>query len=449
MNKILLTTIMLFCFLFFSCQKEKSEFIDENPNETIVANSVLAKLLIKTSKNNGSIDDFIDGTPCTSIQFPYQVKVNGQIISITNETNLLALNTITTPILIQFPITVIFEDYSTTLISNQQELNALIQMCNQLEQAIECIDIIYPITFFTFNSNNEQTGTVVTNNDAEMVVFLMSLNSSQILALNYPISLQLANGLFSNALNNSQLRDLIEGCTPQTEEEPDPISFESILTSGNWFIDFFFDDEDQTAAFSGYEFTFNTGGNATASNGSNTVPGTWSITNSSSGQLKLILDFGDDDPFDELEDDWKVIAFDNQLIRLFDGSDDYLTFSRNPNSGGSGQAQQLRDVLTDGLWYVALFLEDGEEDETSNFNSFSFDFLTNGQVLALNSTTTLTGTWNVSGSDNALKLILNFNDVYPLDELDDDWDVDEFNSIIVKLRDDDDPDADILIFEKL
>ncbi|MBA3986080.1 MAG: hypothetical protein H0X63_05810, partial [Flavobacteriales bacterium] len=188
---------------------------------------------------------------------------------------------------------------------------------------------------------------------------------------------------------------------------------------------------------------------ATATTGSNVEDGTWSInTSGASHIMRLILDFGDEDPLDELDEDWKVIDFSNELIRLKKGNN-FLTFSRTPFTGGGANAQQLKDVLTDGNWYVALFLEDGEDDETSNFDTFNFNFISSGLIVVTNPGNTLFGTWFVMEDDGELELILNFDDAYPLDELDDDWMVIEFSNNQVQLRDDDDEDADILIFEKL
>jgi hypothetical protein len=73
--------LVLFSLFVISCQKEETEFIEETPDGAITANSILAKLLKNVSQNSGGIDDFIDGNSCTSIQFPYQVIINGQTIT--------------------------------------------------------------------------------------------------------------------------------------------------------------------------------------------------------------------------------------------------------------------------------------------------------------------------------------------------------------------------------
>ncbi len=447
---------MLFAGLFLvSCQKEEIEFVDETPSDAITAESELAKLLINTSQNSGSIDDFIDGTSCSSIQYPYQVIVNGQTITIANEGDLNNLASTTASITIVFPVTVIFEDFSILEVNSQQELNELGALCQTIDEAINCIELVYPVTFFTYNANNEQTGTVVINSNAELFQFINGLDTGVYIAIDFPIEVILGDGSQTTVSSNTQLQGLIENCVEPNDDPPAPLDLETVLTTDSWFVSYFFDDEDETYEYAGFEFFFNPGGEATASDGSTSIAGSWSVTTSSDGQLKLNLDFGDDDPFDELEEDWKVIEFTNELIRLFDviggdGTTDYLTFSRTPtDGGGSVEAQQLRDVLTDGNWFVSLYLEDGDEDETSDFNSFTFNFSENGQVAASNNSVTLNGSWFVSESDSNLKLVLNFFDAYPLDELDEDWKVTSFSSTQIELREDDDEDGDILIFEKL
>lgn len=451
----LIILILSIPMLFVSCQKEESEFINDTPDQTITANSELAKLLLNTSQNSGAIDDFIDGNACSSIQFPYQVIVNGQTLTLENEDDVIALSIANANITIVFPVTVIFEDFSTAVINDQQELNALGDVCDSIDEAINCIDLVYPVTFFTYNADNEQTGTVVIDNDAELFAFLFSLDEGTYVALDFPISVVLAGGNTIPVNNNAQLQGLIQNCTDPTTGPPSPLDLENVLTTDSWFVSFYFDDEDETYEFEGYEFFFNTDGSASATNGSNTENGTWSVATSSGNQLKLILDFGNDDPFDELEDDWKVIEFNEEIIRLLDisgggGSTDFLTFSRTPSTGGGGgaQGQELRDTLEDGDWFVALYIEDGEDDETSNFNSFTFDFEENGVLVASNTSGSYNGTWFVTGSDDNLEVILDFDSVYPLEDLDDDWMVFSFSENQVQLRDDDDSDASILTFEK-
>ncbi|MCR9182616.1 MAG: hypothetical protein NXH73_06790, partial [Flavobacteriaceae bacterium] len=99
---------LVISLFFISCQKEEIDIIDETPGDAITIETPLAKLLLNTTQNNGGIDDFIDGTSCSSIQFPYQVIINGQTITISSPSDLIPLANITAPISLVFPITVVF-----------------------------------------------------------------------------------------------------------------------------------------------------------------------------------------------------------------------------------------------------------------------------------------------------------------------------------------------------
>ncbi len=107
----------------------------------------------------------------------------------------------------------------------------------------------------------------------------------------------------------------------------------SSIQQGSWRVTLFQDNGiDETNHYSGYSFTFNSGGSIVASN-SGTVNGLWS-TGSDDSHIKLILNFGSIVPFSELNSDWHVIQQSATLIRLEDvsggsGGTDYLTFERN------------------------------------------------------------------------------------------------------------------------
>ena len=112
----------------------------------------------------------------------------------------------------------------------------------------------------------------------------------------------------------------------------------NIAQSGNWTITYFFDtDSDESSDFNGYTFTFADTGVLTATNGSSTIIGTWSVTNSSSSSSNSDLDFNisfvSPPDFEELSDDWDIISCTSTKIELIDvsggnGGTDYLTFEK-------------------------------------------------------------------------------------------------------------------------
>lgn len=111
---------------------------------------------------------------------------------------------------------------------------------------------------------------------------------------------------------------------------------ENSIKQGSWVITLFNDSgKDETYHFTGYEFTFATSGVVTAVSSSNTVSGTWSTSSgsSSSSSGKFIIDFGDIDKFDDLNDDWDILNNTSSKIELKDvsggnGGIDYLTFEK-------------------------------------------------------------------------------------------------------------------------
>lgn len=117
-------------------------------------------------------------------------------------------------------------------------------------------------------------------------------------------------------------------------------------TSGTWRITNFVDSGvDETADFNGYDFTFNTDGNLIATNGANTLNGTWSVTDDSNGSsddsndnddidFNIFFPVPDSYDFEDLNDDWDVVSNSATQIILIDisggnGGTDNLTFERN------------------------------------------------------------------------------------------------------------------------
>ena len=115
--------------------------------------------------------------------------------------------------------------------------------------------------------------------------------------------------------------------------------------SGAWVVTYFYDtDSEETSNYSGYEFTFGTNGSLTATNGTNTYMGTWSVTDDSSSSsnddssddddIDFNISFVSPPDFEELSDDWDVVTHSSTKIELIDvsggnGGTDYLTFEKN------------------------------------------------------------------------------------------------------------------------
>ncbi|WP_374959990.1 hypothetical protein [Gilvibacter sp.] len=118
--------------------------------------------------------------------------------------------------------------------------------------------------------------------------------------------------------------------------------------SGTWRVALYEDDgQNETSDYNGYAFTFAADGMLTATNGTNTVTGTWSVSVDSSSSNSSDDDGSDDSDdvdfniffasppdFEELSDDWDIVSRTDTRIELIDisggdGSIDYLTFVKN------------------------------------------------------------------------------------------------------------------------
>ncbi|WP_397362441.1 hypothetical protein [Olleya sp. R77988] len=120
---------------------------------------------------------------------------------------------------------------------------------------------------------------------------------------------------------------------------------QSTATSGTWIVSSFIDSgQDETNDFNGYQFTFGSDGILTADNGSNTITGTWSVTDdsnsnddsSSSSDIDFNIFFSvpDTSVFEDLNDDWDIVSHTDTTISLIDvsggnGGTDTLVFQKN------------------------------------------------------------------------------------------------------------------------
>jgi len=113
-----------------------------------------------------------------------------------------------------------------------------------------------------------------------------------------------------------------------------------MVKSGTWSITSYIDSgNNETNDYTGYNFTFGDNGTLTASNGSNTVNGTWSVTDDSSSDddsndIDFNIFFSAPLNFEELSDDWDILTKSVSKIELIDisggnGGTDTLTFEKN------------------------------------------------------------------------------------------------------------------------
>jgi hypothetical protein len=102
-------------------------------------------------------------------------------------------------------------------------------------------------------------------------------------------------------------------------------------SAGTWKITYFFDKKDETSNYAGYTFEFGANGSLSATNGSQTWPGTWQ-TGVDDSANKFVIDFTGAVPsvLSELEEDWRIITM----------NDNFMHFEHT--SGGNGDTDVLK-----------------------------------------------------------------------------------------------------------
>ncbi len=467
----LITLLMFFAIILAvlvlsSCQDESDELIDPAPDEAIAADSNIAGLVGRTALRDGSKDNILDRSSCTSVVLPVTVIANGLEITIDDDDDLATLEKIFDELdddedilEILFPITVVLADHTEMVISNEDQLEDLVEDCIEGgdDDDIECLDFIYPVTVNTFDTNSQVAQTVTLNNDEELYNLFDDLDENDRISFVYPILVVLYDGEEIEINSNEELERTIEEVKDDCDEDDDNDFDEddiddtpliNVLTDGKWEITFFFDEVDETADFNGFVFTFLEDQTAVAENGSVVIEGSWD-TNGDDGVLELELDFGSNSPFDELNEDWKLIEFDGTIIRLTDEedggtSDEFLTFER-PSGNGSGSSL-LSGVITEGTWKVALY-DDNGENKTSDYEGFTLTFSNSGTVQVTNGSVNLEGTWSEITNDGKQKALLDFGSNEPFDEFNDDWEIVDATDTRVELKDDSSPET--LVFERI
>ncbi len=203
-NLKFITSLVLTALLTFtSCQDEIDNENGQNPN-TNNSESETASNLERSSMYDGSFDDFLDGTSCSSILLPVIATVNGTQVSIITQSDYQTVLNIlgqfsndNDTVTLKFPLSVKLSNYTEVVVTNQSEYDAIVNACETLEAegkgAISCIDIDFPITIFTYSVNLEQTGSVVIQSEQQLYTYINNMDSTELFAVNYPITAKLSD----------------------------------------------------------------------------------------------------------------------------------------------------------------------------------------------------------------------------------------------------------------
>lgn len=335
-NLKLLTAILLTSiFSFTSCQDEIDSENGQNPN-TNSAQSPTANNLERSSMHDGSFDDFLDGMSCSSILLPVTATINNTEITIINESQYnLVLNILgeftndNDSIEFQFPLSVMLNNYTEVQITNQIEYDALMNACEQAEQnaddAINCLDINFPITILTYSLNFEQTGSIIIESKQQLYTYMNNFGNDELFAINYPITASLA-GQSNTVVEISSDMDLqtkITQCLSNDdamkEAEENAQNLEDILVEGTFKIESFINASINSANdYADYTIDFANDLSCKAENIVNTtannIEGTYTVA--SELEVFLSLTFSGNTSFELLNQTWEVTSYSENSISM-------------------------------------------------------------------------------------------------------------------------------------
>ena len=420
LNYTMYVSLLVLALSFSSCQSEFEELPDGNEQESILASSSTAKLIEDISSNDGSHDNIVDGSSCFDIRFPYTVEVNGLVITIDSIEDLKlieeifdAVETDDDLLEILFPITITLADYSEITINGKEDLRRLAEQCIEGgdDDDIECIDFVYPITLFTFDTKEVQTASVTVESDRELRRFFAGLDGTDLISIDFPIVLNVYDGTEISVHNNAELAAAIESAKDACDEDDDDDyndddftqeRLEKLLVKCPWLIhEIHRNGINQTEQYFEYLMAFTDDGSVVVKDRvGNVINGSWGTRVSDHGML-LKMEF---DVLVDFNVEWVVYEIGEGKIKLYEGDGDKIImnsacdiFNYDPTT--------LREVLRECSWVIKKVKVDGEE--IRRLLGYEFKFMGEGVITLSNNDVSSEGSWEITtnGQDRLVMAI--------------------------------------------
>ena len=444
---------------FTGCQSEFEEINGGNDTEAITANSTTAALIEKTTSNDGSFDNIVDGASCIALKFPYTVQVNGIEVIIDSREDLHAIEEIFDALdddedilNILFPITITLSDFTEIVIENLDQLEDLAEDCLEGgdDDDIECIDFVYPITLFTFDVNEQVSGEVVIESDEQLRKFFNELGDDDLIGIQFPLTLKKFDGTEIVVNSNAELAMALENAKDECDEDDDDDyndddfdeeRFDFCLTECPWLVkEVVRDNVDNSDQYFEYVMTFTEDGGVTVKDREgNVLNGIWSARFTDRGPL-LTLEF---DVLVDFNLEWLVYEIGEHTIKLYAENGNKIILKQLCDDDDIGvDLSGLREILKECEWIIKKVKNQGEEIE--RLLGYEFNFLPDGVVTLSNGVNTSEGTWEVGyNEEQVLSLLITIGDEpgvsfdWPLRDLDDHrlkFEVEEIDYELVLLR---------------
>lgn len=334
---------LIFFSLLLGCQTEEDTQII-NSVDGLNRESILTGNIKRLTQNPTTLDNFIDGSSKIKVEFPAELIINEEInFTLQSFESYFSLIEILedTPqidsIELVYPVVVSKIDYSQHVLNSANELAQLLEN-SEASSEVECLEFVFPLSVKFFDASNTFINTITLSNKAQFFNFLEEVDENNLFyEIIYPIDIdvEIASSqpvtisLNSNQELNDIYSDLSADCFEPLLYENNPSeaipynlnNFIAVISQNQFQVSQFIDEGEQDNSFSDFIFSFT---NEDIESGSilvdNDTVGTWSAFLDDE-IIVFDLSFNNSD-FDDLEEDWDVLNFNENTINLIDESSD-------------------------------------------------------------------------------------------------------------------------------
>ena len=417
--------------LFTGCQDEVNEIVQgANEEELLVANSSVASLMKSTATKDGSKDNIIDNASCFTVQLPVNVYVNGLEIIVDSEEDFETIEEIFDEyyddedyLEYAYPIVIELSDYTEVIIENKEQFKEYVEACENTEDDdIECVDFKYPLFYSVFDSNRNTIETVEIENDRQMFRFIKNIQTTDIISLNFPITVMFTDDteMIINSMSEleSALESGIEFCDEDDDndygdDDFDENRLEELLTMCPWIVhDLKRNNTDLTAEYKEYLIVFRTENVVKIRKRNGVViEGSWNIDASTTG-VKINLEF-DSNVLEDFTLVWKVTDINHGRIKLYTEFGNRIILEKKCDLVFDHNKERIKNILNECLWRITRLHYYGL-DYDQKYIGTPLRFFENGIVKLRIKGELIYGQWDIisptQGTTGEYILILGFGD---------------------------------------
>lgn len=419
--KFLLLVPFFALLLFTSCQDELIDITEPTQEEALLATSELTSMVSSTAKMDGSVDNIIDKTSCLSIKLPLKVVVNGIEIIVDSKEDYKIIEAIFNKydgdkdlLDIIFPIKIISSDHSEIDINSRMDFENLVKKCqgeNEVDDDIECIDFQYPISFSVYNTNFQVANVVKIENDRELHYFMNRVKNAEVKAkLNFPVTMELADGLEIVVNNHSELENTLRkaknACNEDDNNDFHDDDFtkerlDNLLKICPWVVyEFQRNSANLDDTYREYIVTFKEDNVVMVrKRNGDILTGKWTTRTTINGALIKL-------EFDTLVDftlEWFVYDLEPGRIKLYQVGGNKIILTKNCDLVVDISKERIENYLQECYWRIARLSINGIDND-KDYIGTAFKFLPNNVVKIRANGELVAGTYEVGFRNNGFIL---------------------------------------------